>query len=158
MSVSFDDEWSVMTDVQRQSHGRGRTAVLVAAMLTVLHANAIESIGRYSVEPAGPTVGQRDLLALPVSPRFPDSVRTVGQAAEVTLMTTGYRLSSPLTAEPARAAVLALPLPVAHREFSNTPVRRVLETLVGPAFKLMEDPVHRLVSFERCGQSTATEP
>jgi type IV pili sensor histidine kinase/response regulator len=30
------------------------------------------------------------------------------------------------------------------------PLKRALETLAGPAFRLVEDPVHRLVAFERC--------
>lgn len=138
----------------RRRIGRGvRPAFLFASLLTALQIDAGETLGRYSAERAGPTVIQRDLLALSVSPQFPESIQTVRQAVEATLMTTGYRLSSPLNADSARAAVLALPLPVAHREFRNTPVRQVLETLVGRAFKLIEDPVHRLVSFERCGGS-----
>jgi type IV pili sensor histidine kinase/response regulator len=31
------------------------------------------------------------------------------------------------------------------------PLHEALETLGGPAFRLVEDPLHRLVSFERCG-------
>ena len=31
------------------------------------------------------------------------------------------------------------------------PLHDALETLGGPAFRLVEDPLHRLVSFERCG-------
>ncbi len=147
-----------MVGAQRLNRQGVYPLFLVASVLTAFQAHALEAIGRYSAERAGPTVIQRDLLALLISPRFPDSVRTVGQAVEASLMTTGYRLSPPLTADPARSSVLVLPLPVAHREFRNTPIRRVLETLVGPAFKLIEDPVHRLVSFERCGQSTATQP
>lgn len=147
-----------MVGAKRRNLRGVRTAFLVASLLTAFQANALETIGRYSAEREGPMVTQRDLLALPVSSRFPGTVQTVGQAVEATLMTTGYRLSPPLTADPERAAVLALPLPVAHREFRNTPVRRVLKTLIGPAFKLIEDPVHRLVSFERCGQSAPTQP
>jgi type IV pili sensor histidine kinase/response regulator len=30
-------------------------------------------------------------------------------------------------------------------------LQSALETLAGPAFRLVEDPVHRLVTFERCG-------
>ena len=29
-------------------------------------------------------------------------------------------------------------------------LRDALETLAGPAFHLVQDPVHRLVTFERC--------
>lgn len=153
MSLIFDDEGFEMVGEQRRIQRGVHPLILVASVLTAFEAHAGDTIGRYTAERAGPTVTQRDLLAVSVSPQFPESVRTVGQAVDATLITTGYRLSSPLTAAPARAAVLALPLPVAHREFRNTPVRRVLETLVGPAFKLIEDPVQRLVSFERCDVS-----
>jgi len=33
-------------------------------------------------------------------------------------------------------------------------LKRALETLVGPAFYLVEDPMHRLVAFERCTMET----
>ena len=45
---------------------------------------------------------------------------------------------------------MALPLPAVHRNLGPMPVKRELETLAGPAFRLVEDPVHRLVTFERC--------
>jgi len=35
-------------------------------------------------------------------------------------------------------------------------LRDALETLAGPAFQLVQDPAHRLVTFERCmGQQIA---
>ena len=37
-------------------------------------------------------------------------------------------------------------------------LRDALETLAGPAFYLVQDPVHRLVTFERCmGRQTAVQ-
>ena len=140
-----------MINLRRRIQAGVRLLCLVPGIAIALPTNALEMPGRYSAERAGPTIVQRDLLSAPMSTRFPDSIRTVGQAIEAALVTTGYRLSSPLNADLARAALLALPLPAAHREFRNSPLRTVLETLVGPAFKLIEDPVHRLVSFERCG-------
>ena len=141
---------------------RRRSQLLVACLFpglaSAFQAHAIETVGRYSLVGPGPTRTQRDLLSASVRLEFPDSVRTVGQAIETALRTTGYRLSSPANADPARAALLGLPLPIAHRAFGDIPVRRALETLVGPAFKLMEDPVHRLVSFERCGAAPRTLP
>jgi conjugative transfer region protein (TIGR03748 family) len=146
-----------MADPRQRPRESVRIACLAAGMLTAFHVTALETFGRYSVERAGPTISQRDLLAVSVSPQFPPSVSTVGQAIDAVLIPTGYRLSLPMTAEPARAALLTLSLPTAHREFRNISVRDVLETLVGPAFKLIEDPVHRLVSFERCGDTTGDQ-
>lgn len=147
-----------MINLQSWNHAGVRVACLVAGFAMALHVNALETVGRYSAERAGPTIVQHDLLTVPISTRFPDSIRTVGQAVEAALMTTGYRLASPLNADLARAALLALPLPAAHREFRHSPLRTVLETLVGPAFKLIEDPAHRLVSFERCGDAFRSNP
>ena len=141
----------------RVRHGASVSVTLfLVGVTTTFEAGALETLGRYSLIKAGPTVTQRDLLAAPVSLRFPDSVRTVGQAVEAALLPTGYRLASALSADPERAQLLALPLPMAHRQLANMPVRRALETLVAPAFRVIEDPVHRLVSFERC-RNTRTD-
>ena len=43
-----------------------------------------------------------------------------------------------------------LPLPDAHRRLGPMPLRLALQTLAGPAWRLLEDPVYRLVAFERC--------
>ena len=139
----------------RNGTSMGVTLFLVG-VTTTFQAGALETLGRYSLLRPGPTGVQRDLLAVPVSLRFPDSIRTVGQAVEAALLPTGYRLASALSADPERAQLLALPLPMAHRALDNMPVRRALETLVGSAFRVIEDPVHRLVSFERCGQTSGS--
>ena len=46
--------------------------------------------------------------------------------------------------------LFALPLPEVHRQLGPMSLQQALETLAGPAFQLVEDPVHRLVAFERC--------
>ena len=130
--------------------------LLIVGIMIAFEVDALETHGRYSLVEPGPTVVQRDLLAAPVSLRLSDSVRTVGQAVEAALLPTGYRLASALSADPERAPLLALPLPMAHRALDNIPVRHALEILVGPAFRVIEDPVHRLVSFERCGQTSGS--
>jgi type IV pili sensor histidine kinase/response regulator len=50
-----------------------------------------------------------------------------------------------------RSDLLGFPLPEAHRSLGPMSLQHALETLAGPAFRLVEDPLHRLVSFERCG-------
>ncbi len=97
-----------------------------------------------------PTQEQADLLSVRVSVQFPASVVLVGQAVEYLLQPSGYRLASDAVADPARAILLRLPLPEPHRALGPMPMRTALETLAGPAFRLVEDPLHRLVSFERC--------
>jgi type IV pili sensor histidine kinase/response regulator len=107
-------------------------------------------VGRYATVRAAPSVEQADLLIGQVSMSFPKSVVTVGQAVYYLLQPSGYRLSPQGTAEPIRKTLLNLPLPEPHRALGPMPMQTALETLAGPAFRLVEDPVHRLVSFERC--------
>jgi type IV pili sensor histidine kinase/response regulator len=109
------------------------------------------AVARYSTIRPVPTIAQRDPLAGLVTTTFPNSVTLVGQAVDALLEPSGYRLASARAAPPARAMLFGLPLPDAHRALGPMPLRLALTTLAGPAFVLVEDPVHRLVSFERCG-------
>lgn len=113
------------------------------------------TVARYSTVRAMPTIAQQDPLAAPVRTTLPPSIVRVGEAMERLLAPSGYRLADSITAGPERATLLALPLPEAHRELGPVPLRVVLATLAGPAFVLVEDPVHRLISFERCDVATA---
>lgn len=116
--------------------------------------SAVEiQVGRYATVQALPTQEQVQLLSALVDVAFPASVVTLGQAVEYLLQPSGYRLARQDTAEPSRATLLNLPLPEPHRVLGPMPLKTALETLVGPAFRLVEDPVHRLVSFERCEPS-----
>jgi type IV pili sensor histidine kinase/response regulator len=126
-------------------------ALAVLGLVSSSVASAVEvQVGRYATMPAQPTEEQVQLLAAIVSAAFPASVVTVGQAVGHLLQPSGYRLSPPGTAEPIRATLLNFPLPEPHRALGPMPLKKALETLAGPAFRLVEDPVHRLVSFERC--------
>jgi conjugative transfer region protein (TIGR03748 family) len=115
-------------------------------------------VGRYSSVRPVPTEEQINLLSALVTVRFPETVTTVGQAVDHLLGPSGYRLAPGSVAEPGRAALLALPLPEPHRSLGPMPLRTALETLAGPAFRLVEDPVHRRVSFERCESSLPLRP
>lgn len=125
--------------------------VIGALLLTASPVGADEVVvARYSTVQPVPTITQRDPLEGLVTLTFSDSVARVGQAVSTLLAGSGYRLASARSAAPERVQLLALPLPKAHRTLGPMPLRRALQTLVGPAFVLVEDPVHRLVSFERC--------
>jgi len=107
-------------------------------------------VGRYSLFATTPTEAQADPLQSTITVQFPDRVRTVGDAVKHVLRQSGYRLSGSEATGPASAYLMVLPLPAVHRSIGPMPLKRVLETLVGSAFRLVEDPVHRLVAFERC--------
>lgn len=125
--------------------------VIGVLLLTASPVGADEVVvARFSTVQPVHTITQRDPLEGLVTLTFPDSVTQVGQAVNALLAGSGYRLASLRSAAPERVQLLALPLPGAHRTLGPMPLRRALQTLVGPAFVVVEDPVHRLVSFERC--------
>jgi len=127
------------------------STLAVVALVSSSVASAVEvQVGRYATVPASPTQAQIQLLSAIVNVAFPASVVTVGQAARYLLQPSGYRLSPQGTSERIRETLLNLPLPEPHRALGPMPMQTALETLAGPAFRLVEDPVHRLVSFERC--------
>ena len=142
---------------RRQMTGRALSIAVMMMEMGGVHAESAEVIGRYTSLAPIEAVGLHDHLAAPIIALFEPTVTTVGEAVGVVLRGTGYLVSSLSDAPTERAALLAFPLPAAHRDLSGRSVRAALETLAGPAFKLVEDPVHRLVSFERC-QRAASPP
>ena len=135
------------------SHPVTAIMICVAGICTVasvnLPANDIQ-VGRYSLFAATPTEEQADPLQATITVQFPDSVRTVGKAVRHLLQQSGYRLAEPEATGSASAYLMALALPAVQRSLGPMPLKRALETLAGPALRLVEDPVHRLVTFERC--------
>lgn len=108
------------------------------------------AVARYSTFKSVPTDVQQDPLAAPVTTKMPVAVTRISEAVDALLAPSGYRLAPANTASADRATLLALSLPEVHRDLSGLSLRSALQTLVGPVFILVEDPVHRLVSFERC--------
>jgi type IV pili sensor histidine kinase/response regulator len=135
------------------THPVAAIAIGVAGVCTVasvnLQANDIQT-GRYSLLAATPTQAQAELLATTVTVRFPERIQTVGESVRYLLQRSGYRLAMAESIGPDTAALFALPLPAVHRSLGPMTLRDTLETLAGPAFQLVQDPVHRLVTFERC--------
>jgi type IV pili sensor histidine kinase/response regulator len=129
--------------------------VAVATVLVIVlgppHLTASEArVARYSEISISPSEVQRDPLLSPVQQRVPDELSLIGDTVDWLLEPSGYRLASDSTGVPERVMLLALPLPDVHRSLEGLPVRTALQTLAGPAFRLVEDPVHRLISFEPC--------
>ena len=114
-----------------------------------LHAGDVQ-IGRYSTLTAMPTTAQIDVLSTTITVQLPERIRTVGEAVRYLLERSGYRLAGSQATGPDTAALLALPLPAAHRHLGPIPLIWALGTLAGPAFRPVQDPVHRLISFELC--------
>ena len=128
-------------------------AVCVAGLctLTSLNLKADDAqVGRYSVIAAVPTEAQVDLLATTLTIRFPERIQTLGEAVRYLLQRSGYRLAKVESIGPDTVMLFALPLPAVHRSLGPMTLRDALNTLAGQAFNLVQDPVHRLVTFERC--------
>ncbi len=139
------------TAVRRTCTGvAGVFAMTCLAASLQLHAGELQ-VDRYSMYSATPTAAQKDLLAATVTLRFPDRIQTVGESIRYLLQRSGYRVAAPDIAEDETRVLFALPLPAVHRSLGPMSLRDALLTLAGPAFQLVQDPVHRLITFEQCG-------
>jgi len=134
-------------------HPATSIAICVAGICAVasvnLQAQDIQ-VGRYSLLAATPTSAQAELLSTTLSVQFPERIQTVGEAVRYLLQRSGYRLAQLKSLGPDTTALFALPLPAVHRSLGPITLRGALETLAGPAFHLVQDPIHRLLSFEPC--------
>ncbi len=97
-----------------------------------------------------PTKAQAELLETTVTVQLPARIQTIGEAVRYLLQRSGYRLATEESIEPDTLALFALSLPTVHRHLGPMTLRDALETLAGPAFHLVQDPVHRLITFARC--------
>lgn len=105
-------------------------------------------VARYSTMAPVPRAAQIEPLSAIVSITFPDRVREVGDALRFLLRRSGYQLAAGDATDPAAQVLMQHPLPAVHRELGPVTLQRALTTLAGPAWKLIVDPVHRLLSFE----------
>ena len=104
--------------------------------------------GRYTAVSTGPTVAQREPLQAVVTVTFPPDVTTIGGAVRALLADTGYALTDVLYWDPEVFQLHERPLPGVQRSLGPMTVFDALKTLAGPAFRVVVDPIHRLVSFE----------
>ena len=123
---------------------------VLAAAQPITSSKNVTQVDRYSELTAGPTLEQRDLLAATVAVSIPNNIASLGGALRWILRDSGYRLAADSIIPPEAHSMLKLPLPAAHRRLGPMPLKEVLALMVGPEFHIVQDPVHRLVSFERC--------
>jgi conjugative transfer region protein (TIGR03748 family) len=140
-------------------HPAGILAVCLAGTCVTATPNLKASevhVGRYSLLSATPTAAQTDLMATPVTVQFPERIQSVGEAVHYLLQRSGYRLVNAEALELEAMALMSLPLPAVHRNLGPLSLQQALQTLAGPTFWLVQDPVHRLIAFERCAPSWST--
>ena len=127
----------------------GIAACLLATLLSCTPLGAGElQVGRYSIGAMAPLPTQVAPLSANVAVRFPKPVRTVGDAVQHLLDDSGYRLAG--TPGSAAHILLAQPLPGVHRVLGPLRLDQALQTLAGPIFQLVQDPLHRRIAFEPC--------
>lgn len=127
---------------------------VVAAEQRLTIMSTLTQTGRYSVMAARPTAGQRDLLSVTRAVTIPGDIDSVGEAFHWMLRDSGYRLAADAVLSEEARAMLDLPLPAMHRRFEPMPLHTVMGLMIGPAFHLIQDPVHRLIAFERCADTS----
>jgi len=131
---------------------------VLAAVHPATSSEIVTQVDRYSVVATGPTAGQRDLLSVTEAISIANNIETIGGALRWVLRDSGYRLAaSPVLTEEVQV-MLELPLPAVHRRFELMPLKTVMGLMVGPAFYVVQDPVHRLIAFERCSTTPDHSP
>lgn len=123
-------------------------ALLLASMATWAAETEIVQVARYSAVAPLPSAAQLEPLNAVVSIVFPEEFTTVDEALHHVLRRSGYRLARAGAADPASSVLAKQPLPEVHRQLGPIIVASALSTLAGPAWSMVVDPVHRLVSFE----------
>lgn len=126
-------------------------ALVTTGILTVSAADEIQ-VGRYSTMKTLPTEAQQNIYSTVLNVHFDSSITTVGEAMRFLLKDQGIRLAVPRSYENQVHTLIALPLPQIHRQLGPISLRHALETLAGPVWRLVQDPIHRLVSFELCNE------
>ena len=124
--------------------------LLSLGTLGTIHADT--QVGRYITVSDKPTAEQRDLLQVKIQVEFPEESKSVGDALRTLLSKQGLRLGS-TRSEAHRQQLKRLlkqPLPAVHRNLGPMSLKDALETLAGPAWSLVYDPMNRLVSFKIC--------
>jgi len=135
-------------DVQalRQSTG---AANLKTPVTSAIQSHQPVQVGRYSTLNPIPSLEQQHLLNVIIRVTIPNEKRTVGRAIEYLLRRSGYSLAQSLAQGPKVTQLFQKPLPEVHRNLGPMTLEDALLTVVGQAFRLDVDPVHRLVAFER---------
>lgn len=104
--------------------------------------------GRYSSIKAKPTQAQRELLQVIITVSIPDEITSIGETIAYLLKRSGYQLLPPQVQQKELTEFFLKRLPEAHRHIGPMTLKDALTILMTPAFKLNQDPVRRLISYE----------
>jgi len=126
--------------------------IILAIMLMATQATAGSKpmqVGRYSTVAPVATAAQSDPLQTMVQIHFPaPHISTVGDAVHYLLRHSGYQLAAPESTDPAMAVLLNQLLPKVHRQLGPMTLQTMLSTLSGSAYRVVVDPLNRLIAFD----------
>ena len=105
--------------------------------------------GRYSYLPAKPRIEQLNPLLAVIDVQIPDTILTLKDSAQYLLQFSGYQLSQTARHDAHVTALLQHPILEVHRHFDQVILRDALLALGGSGYRLLVDPVNRLVAYER---------
>jgi conjugative transfer region protein (TIGR03748 family) len=80
---------------------------------------------------------------------IPDGVNMVKDSTQYLLQFSGYQLSQTVKPESHVIALLSRNIPEVHRHFEQVVLRDALLALCGNGYRLLVDPVDRMVAYER---------
>jgi len=104
--------------------------------------------GRYSSIKPKPIQSQRELLQVVITVSIPDEITSIGETIAYLLKRSGYQLVQPQAKQIALSNFFLKRLPEVHRHIGPMSLEDALIILTAPAFKLNQDPVKRLISYE----------
>jgi len=104
--------------------------------------------GRYSSIKSKPTQAQRELLLVMITVSIPDEITNIGETIAYLLKRSGYQLVQPQSQQIELTEFFLKRLPEVHRHIGPMSLEDALTILTAPAFKLNQDPVSRLISYE----------
>jgi type IV pili sensor histidine kinase/response regulator len=123
--------------------------LLSQALLNAGVATNVTQINRYATIENKPLASQVNPLLAVQQVHFPEGVRTVGDAVQHWLRYSGFALVDAAILPMVLKEVLEQPLPQVQRNLGPLTVQDGLQVLVGQSvFTLVQDPLHRRVSFK----------
>lgn len=123
-----------------------KLALVILAITQVGQVYATERIGRYTSVEHGVTAEQKDLLQTRIQFEFPSQVKKIGDALDLILAESGYRLEPYKSSE--MSYLLNHNLPLVHRQVGPATLLDVIQTLVGDQWVIKTNPVSRSMRFE----------
>ena len=124
---------------------------ILLSLLILVSPNAFaveESVGRYTLTQTTATAEQRFPLIQIKTLTIPLSVQTNQHAVDYVLRQTGYRVATNRVRTPEDQLLMRKPLAEVCRNYTNTTLLEMLNSIAGIGFTPVVDPINRLVAFE----------